>query len=139
MISRLEYRAPLAFVTAWLNILAYLFATSSGSIFIAESVTGLAEVLEPQYVAQRWHVWLVYAAVNFSTTLIVTIAPSILSKTQSVFFWISLLGVLVITVTLLATSTTKQTADVVFITYETSSGWSSGLSFMLAVGQSMWS
>ncbi|KAJ5630181.1 hypothetical protein N7528_003838, partial [Penicillium herquei] len=121
MVAQLEHRALLAFVTGWLNILAYLFATSSGSIFIAESVTGLAEALYPQYVAQTWQVWLVYAAVNFTVTLIITIAPSILPKTQSLFFWTSVLGVLVITVTLFAASPTKQTAEAVFVAYENSS------------------
>ncbi|KAF9891232.1 hypothetical protein FE257_004796 [Aspergillus nanangensis] len=139
MVAPIEYRAPLAFVTGWLSVLAYLFATSSGAIFIAESVVGLAEVYHPGYHAETWHVWLVFAAVIITAFVAVTIAPSIVPKTQSLFFWTSVLGVTAITVTLLAVSPSKQSAATTFTAYQNSSGWPSGMSFMLAVGQSMWS
>ena len=130
----------IAFITGWLSVLAYLFTAASGCLFIAESTVGLAEIYHPSYVAERWHTWIVYVGYVCVATLFVTAIPSLIPKTQSIFFWASLLGVTVITITCLATSPSKQSAKVALGRYQNDqSGWPSGISFMLVVGQSMWS
>lgn len=55
------------------------------------------------------------------------------------FFWASVLGIIISSITVLAASADKQPAGDVFASWDNKSGWNPGLTFMLAVGQSMWS
>lgn len=139
MVSPVKTRSGIAFITGWLSLLAYLFTTASGCLFMSESTIGLAEIYHATYVAERWHTWVVYVGYVGIATVIVTALPSLIPKTQSIFFWASLLGVTVITVTCLAASPSKQSGKAVLASYQNDqSGWPSGISFMLVVGQSMW-
>ncbi|OJJ42392.1 hypothetical protein ASPZODRAFT_155311 [Penicilliopsis zonata CBS 506.65] len=139
MVYPLRYRAAAAFATGWLSVLGYLFTTASSAIFVAESIMGVAEIYYPAFAAQRWQIWCIYALMLILATVAVTVWPSLVPRTQSSFFGASVLGMLVITIAVLAASPTKQSAAVALVNYDNSSGWPSGISFMLATGQSMWS
>lgn len=81
---------------------------------------------------------MIYAALLLFSTIIVTLGPSLIPKTQSAFFGASVLCVLTMAITLLSVSSNKTSAHVVFTDWVNPSGWSDGFAFMLATGQSMW-
>ena len=128
----------MAFVTAWFNIMAYLVIVTSGSIIPAQVIGGLIQIYHPTFAMQRWQVWTIYAALLLVSTIAVTLGPSLVPRTQSVFFWASVLGILVMSITVLAVGPTKNSAHLVFAEWDNPSGWSPGLAFMLSTGQSMW-
>ena len=137
-VASTKYRSAIAFVTAWFNLYAYLIVVTSGTIIPAQVVAGLIQVYHPTFLMQRWQIWMIYTALLLFSTILVTLGPSLIPKTQSAFFWASILGVLTMAITVLSVSSTKTSAEVVFASWENPSGWSDGLAFMLATGQSMW-
>ncbi len=137
-VATTKYRSAIAFVTAWFNIYAYLIVVTSGSIIPAQVVAGLIQVYHPTFSMQRWQIWVIYAAILLFSTILVTLGPWLIPKTQSAFFWASILGVLTMAITILSCSSDNTSAKVVFASWDNPSGWSDGLAFMLATGQSMW-
>lgn len=138
MVAPARLRPTAAFVTGWLNIFAYLFTTSSGAIFPAQLIATVAEIYNPGYTAERWHIWLIYVALLILSTLIVVFRASLMPKIQFVFFCASVLAVAIISILLLAMSPVKQPAKKVLVDWNNTSGWSPGLGFMLVMGQAMW-
>jgi choline transport protein len=138
MVSPPSYRAAAAFVTAWLNILAYLFTLSSATIYPAQLIATVAQVYNPGYVAERWHIYLIYLLIMILSGIVVIFWSSIMPKLQSFYFFVSVLAVFAISIALLAASPTKQSAQTVLLDWTNMSGWSTGMGFMLAMGQGMW-
>ena len=125
-------------MTAWFNIIAYLIVCASATIIPAQVIAGLIEIYYPNYVVHQWLVWIIYAVMITLSTAIVTLGASLVPKTQSTFFWASLLGIGVMSITVLAASSTKQSAESVFTTWDNVSGWTPGFGFLISTSQSMW-
>ncbi|KAH6691090.1 amino acid permease-domain-containing protein [Leptodontidium sp. MPI-SDFR-AT-0119] len=109
MVSPEKYRAPIAFTSGWLSCFGWLFTTASTVVFCAQSAV----------------VYLIYALITFVPTA---------GKT---FLLISLVGMVVAFVTVLATSDKKQPANVLSAWHNVT-GWPDGLAFLLATGQAMY-
>ena len=138
MVTHPKYRAGAAFVTAWFNIMAYLIVCASATIIPAQVIGGLIEIYYPDYIVHSWLVWIIYAIMIIVSTAIVTLGAALVPKTQSAFFWASLLGIIAMSITVLAASPTKQSAETVFVDWETVSRWTPGFSFLISTSQSMW-
>lgn len=108
------------------------------SIILAEIALALASLYHPDYVALQWQTYLVYLLLLILACLFVCYAPKLLPTLEKLFFWCSLLAFLVSIITMLAASGPKQSAQVVFVKYNNQTGWSDGMSFILAVGACMY-
>lgn len=104
----------------------------------AEIVLSLASFFHTDYAPTQWQTYLVYLLFLIFGTLFVCCAPRLLPTTEKFFFWCSLLGFLVSFITMLAASGSKQSGQVVFVKYTNQTGWSDGMSFVIAVGSCMY-
>lgn len=102
-------------------------------------VISTAAYFHPEFDAQRYQVYLLSVFLTIVSTLIVCLLPKTLGIIEKVCFWVSVLGAVVVTITMLAASGSKQSARTVFVEYKNQSGWDDGLSFLLAVGSAMFS
>ena len=57
---------------------------------------------------------------------------------EKFFFWCSLSGFVVGFITMLAASGGKESAHTVFVEFNNQTGWSDGMSFVIAVGACMY-
>ena len=138
MVSSPSTRASVAFVMGWLSVIAYCLFTASATIVCAQITAAIAGFWHEDFVATQWQVYLMYILFQALATAVVTLFPRQLPKTEIVFFFISVSGCIVFFITVLSASETKQPAKVVFTEVVNVTGWSDGVSFILAVGTCMY-
>jgi hypothetical protein len=138
MVAPPRFRVTAAFLSGSFNVLAYIFFAVSAGNFVASAIPGLAAVYHPSYEPQRWQAYLIYCLLILIVGAFVIYLPAALPKMQLGFFWASVLGFLVQGITLLARSSPKSSAKIIFASSENESGWDSKFAFMLAVGQGIW-
>lgn len=92
--------------------------------------------MHPSYVPQRWHQFLIYIGYNLIAFTINTFLTRLLPiVTQSAFIW-SILGFVVISITVLACATPNySSASFVFTEFINSTGWPDGVSWLLGLLQ----
>ncbi|KAF5615594.1 choline transporter [Fusarium tjaetaba] len=134
MVSSAKSRAIAAFITGWLSTLAWCLTTTSAAIYCAEIALALASLFHPSYVPTQWQTYLIYLLLLILAGLLVCFASRLLPSLEKFFFWCSLLAFVVMFVTMLVASGKKQSAEVVFARYSNETGWSDGMSFIIAVG-----
>jgi len=138
MVSSPSTRASVAFVMGWLSVIAYCLFTASATIVCAQITAAIAAFWHEDFVATQWQVYLLYILFQALATAVVTLFPRQLPKTEIVCFFISVSGCIVFFITVLSASETKQPAKVVFTEVANVTGWSDGVSFILAVGTCMY-
>lgn len=106
--------------------------------YTAEIVLALASLFHSDYVPTQWQTYLVYLFLVIIGVLFVCFFPKLLPVMEKVFFWCSILGFVVSFITMLALSPSKQSGQTVFVTYSNQTGWSDGMSFIIAVGSCMY-
>ncbi|KIL89312.1 hypothetical protein FAVG1_07706 [Fusarium avenaceum] len=138
MVSTEKYRAPVAFTIGWISILGWLFTTASTTVFCSQTSLVIASLYHPTFVWKAWQVWLVYVLITVLSGVLIVILPRWVPTAEKIFLFSSLLGLCVAFVTILATSSPKQPAKVVFGDWVNVTGWPDGLAFLLASGQAMY-
>ncbi|EXJ85333.1 hypothetical protein A1O1_05697 [Capronia coronata CBS 617.96] len=138
MVSSVKARAAAAFVTGWLSTLAWCLTSTSASIFDAQMILALASFYNADFAPTQWQTYLIFLLITILAALVVCYAPRLLPALEKFFFWCSLSGFLVAFITMLAASRHKESAHVVFVEYNNQSGWSDGMSFVIAVGTCMY-
>ncbi|KAK5037143.1 hypothetical protein LTR13_004948 [Exophiala sideris] len=137
MVSSEKTRASVAFVMGWLSVIAYCLFTASATIVCAQITAAIAGFWHEDYAATQWQVYLMYIMYQALATAVVVLFPRQLPKTEIMFFFISVSGCIVFFITVLSASGTKQPAKIVFTEVVNTTGWSDGVSFILAVGTSI--
>ena len=99
----------------------------------------MAAVYHPDFEATQWQIYLIYVALTLLATSLITLLPRQLPRAETAFFFMSCIGFVVSTITVLARSNNKQTGRTVFATWNNNSGWNNGVAFMIGVGQGMFS
>lgn len=138
MVSSQKTRTTTAFVMGWLSVLSYILLTASVAIVCAQITAAIASFWHESYVASQWQIYLMYLLYQALTTAIVVLFPTHLPMTEIVFFVISVTGVGVFIVTVLAASPHKQPAKVVFTEVTNETGWGDGVAFLLGIGTCMY-
>ncbi|KAG7409960.1 Choline transport protein [Fusarium oxysporum f. sp. rapae] len=138
MVSTEKYRAPVAFTVGWISILGWLFTTASTTVFCSQTSLVIASLYHPTYVWKAWQVWLVYVLITILSGVLIVMLPRWVPTAERIFLFSSLLGLCVAFVTILATSSPKQPAKVIFAEWVNVTGWPDGLAFLLATGQAMY-
>ena len=138
MVAPKRYRAAIAFTTGWLSSFGWLFTTASANLFCAQICVNIATLYHPTYVWRQWQVWLIYTLVIIICALITIYLPRLIPIGETFFFWTSVVDFVDSFIALLAASNTKQSGRAVFTDRVNQTGWSDGVAFLLAVGQSMY-
>ncbi|KAJ9132622.1 Choline transport [Pleurostoma richardsiae] len=120
-----RYSGPLSYCCGSFNLFGWIVTAAGFVITVPQMITALATYWNPGYVVERWHVFLMYQALNFVFTAYNVFLSKRIVWIYDVGFLISLLGFFVITVSCLARSHPKQSSEFVWTTFIDTSGWSS--------------
>ncbi|BFZ60328.1 hypothetical protein YB2330_001364 [Saitoella coloradoensis] len=136
MLSTPRWSPVLSWICGWINTAGWWALTATGGALGGQLITGVIALLHPNYTVQRWHIFLIYVAyvigAFFINAFLVRFLPAI---NKAALLW-SISGVVIITVTVLATASPNyQSGDFVFRTYINETGWNNGVAWILGLLQ----
>lgn len=134
-----RFRRFLSYMTAILSWAAVICTGASAAQGLSNVVFQLVMLMRPDFPYQRWMGFLAMEAFNIMAAL-TTLHENFLPKLAKGFMFFSIATVLTIVIALLAPSTEKQTAAVVFGAdgYFNLSGWPDGMAFLIGLSGPNW-
>lgn len=136
VISWKKWVPILSWITGWINVAGWIALVASGGLLGSQLIVGIISLMQPSYTAERWHQFLIYIGYNlvaFLTNAFMTDALPMV--TRGAFIW-SMLGFVVISITVLAcASPTYSTPEFVFTEFLNSTGWPDGIAWLLGLLQ----
>jgi amino acid transporter len=126
----------LSWITGWINVAGWIALVASGGLLGSQLIVGIITFMNPSYVPHPWHQFLIYIAYNVIAFLINGFMTSTLPLiTKTAFIW-SIVGFVVISITVLAcASPTYSSGDVVFREFINETGWPDGIAWLLGLLQ----
>ncbi|BGO88981.1 hypothetical protein NBRC10512_002049 [Rhodotorula toruloides] len=118
-------RRAISFATAWTNIFSWITITASVVIILSEVIFAVVQLYHPDFVIQRWQVYMIYLATNFASVAWNIFAAARTPWVGKAFFYFSTLVFLVITIVVVAKAPTYNDNKFVWATYTNEIGWSS--------------
>ncbi len=117
-------------MSGWIALVA------SGGLLGSQLIVGVISMMHPTYIAKRWHRFLIYIAYNVIAFVINTFMTAALPLvTKYAFAW-SILGFVVISITVLAcASPNYSSAKFVFTDFINETGWPDGIAWLLGLLQ----
>ena len=136
MISWKKWVPLLSWVTGWINMSGWIALVASGGLLGSQLIVGVISFMNPTYVPQRWHQFLIYIGYNIVAFLINAFANSLLPYvTKGAFIW-SISGFVIISITVLAcASPNYSSGSFVFTEFINQTGWPDGISWLLGLLQ----
>ncbi|KAF2094128.1 amino acid permease [Rhizodiscina lignyota] len=125
-----------SWITGWINTAGWIALTATGGLLGSQLVVGIISFMNASYSPQRWHQFLIYVGYNIFSFLVNAFLTSTLPLvTKSAFIW-SILGFVVISITVLAcASPNYQSGDFVYRDFINQTGWPDGLAWLLGLLQ----
>ncbi|KAN0060549.1 hypothetical protein ACQY0O_007004 [Thecaphora frezii] len=148
LVATPRYRAGLAYAAGWMSVAGWVALTATASSLAAQLITGLVALLHPDYKSQPWHVFLIYVAFAIGAWFVNAFGAKILDAVNRVAMFWSLVGALVIVITVLARSGSSgssdghshfQSARFVFASFKNTTGWNDGVAWILGLLQASFS
>ncbi|TVY24173.1 Choline transport protein, partial [Lachnellula hyalina] len=126
----------LSWITGWINVSGWIALVSSGGLLGSQLIVGVISLMNPTYDPQRWHQFLIYIGYNLVAFLVNAFMTDALPViTKSAFLW-SLVGFVVISITVLACASPEySSAEFVFTEFLNETGWPDGISWLLGLLQ----
>lgn len=136
VISWKKWVPILSWITGWINVSGWIALVASGGLLGSQLIVGIISLMDPTYVAKRWHQFLIYIGYNIVAFLVNAFMTGALPIiTKSAFTW-SILGFVVISITVLAcASPTYSSASFVFTDFINETGWPDGIAWLLGLLQ----
>jgi choline transport protein len=136
VISWKRYVPILSWITGWINVAGWIALVASGGLLGSQLIVGIISLTHPDYTPERWHQFLLYIAYNIIALVINAFMTSLLPLiTKSAFIW-SILGFVVISITVLATASPEyNSAEFVFTNFLNTTGWPDGIAWLLGLLQ----
>ncbi|GAA5823962.1 hypothetical protein JCM11251_003360 [Rhodosporidiobolus azoricus] len=132
-----KYAASLSYWTAYWNIAGGWALIAAGAYIFASGLLGIAVAFRPDYVAEDWHLVLVYLGLLLVFFAINLFIVRILDAATKGFALINIASVIATIIALAACAPVKQTPKFVFTGWLNETGWSNGgLVFLLGLLQS---
>ncbi|KDQ09184.1 hypothetical protein BOTBODRAFT_58830 [Botryobasidium botryosum FD-172 SS1] len=131
-----RYSKVLSWICGWFNVAGWVFLVAAGGSLGGTLITSIIALLHDGYVVERWHIFLLYVAYTLGALFLNVFAVRLLPKIdQAALIW-SLGGLIVISITLLATaSPTFQSGSFVFRGFINTTGWPDGVAWILGLLQ----
>lgn len=120
-----RYRRPLSYLVAFLSWAGAIVTCASAMLTVPLMVIGMISMNNPTLVIKPWMVFVGYQCTNIFCGLF-NCWERILPKIATANMVVAVVGSIIIFVTILATSPTKQSGEFVFATFVNNSGYSSG-------------
>lgn len=130
-----RYSKFVGFLAGWWNFFAWVFGSASMSSILANEILAMYGLFHPEYVAERWHVFIVYLIISWSCCAIVLFANRALPAVNNVGLFLTLGGcfitILVCAIMPTTTGAGHATSKAVWNAWENSTGYkSNGLVFV---------
>ncbi|ORX37439.1 amino acid permease [Kockovaella imperatae] len=128
----------LGYFVGWMATAGWVALPATGSSLGANFIVGIISLWYPDYEAQRYQTFLIYMAFTIGAFLLNMYCVKILPFVEhSAFIW-SLVGIVVVIITLLACQHGDyQSGKAVFATFTNQTGWPDGMAFILGLLQSV--
>ncbi|KAH9906821.1 choline transport protein [Xylariomycetidae sp. FL2044] len=131
-----RWKKFMSFWVGWTNIAGWLTLVTTEGFFCAQFIQAAAVIASNgTYTIKSWATYLIFLAVLVFTTGANIWGNRILGRWNDAALYWSLLGVVIISIVLLATSD-KNDASFVFADFENETGWSDGMAWILGLLQS---
>ncbi|PBP18118.1 hypothetical protein BUE80_DR010970 [Diplocarpon rosae] len=126
----------LSWITGWINVSGWLALICSGGLCCSQLITGAISLMHPNFVAARWHQFLIYIAYNLVALLVNAFMTGALPNiSRAALVW-SIAGFVVITITVLACASPNYTsAEYVFTEFINETGWPGCIAWLLGLLQ----
>lgn len=136
MVAWEKWRHVLSWTTGWINVFGWMSLTATGGLFASQLIVGMISLYNPDYAPQRWQEFLIYLAYAFASAAIVALASNLLPGINSVAISWSILGFLIISITVLACAAPDfHSAEFVFTDFINATGWPDGIAWLLGLLQ----
>ncbi|KAL8283778.1 hypothetical protein RQP46_005210 [Phenoliferia psychrophenolica] len=118
-------RRAVSFAVGWTTIFSWVTIVASVVIILAEVVFALVQLYSPAFVIQRWHIFLVFLAVNIISVTFNIFGAVRMPWIGKAFFYFSSVVALCILITIVARAPTYNSNEFVWKTYSNGTGWDS--------------
>lgn len=130
------YVPIVSWVTGWINTAGWIALTATGGLLSSQVIIGVISFMNPSYSSQPWQQFLLYLAYTLIAFFINAFATRLLPwVTQTAFIW-SIVGFVVISITLLACASPEyQPGSFVYGNFINETGWPDGFAWLLGLLQ----
>jgi choline transport protein len=136
LVTTREWVPIVSWVTGWVNTAGWIALTATGGLLGSQLIVGIISLEDATYSPERWHQFLIYIGYTLFAFLVNAFLTSALpAVTKSAFIW-SILGFVVISITLLTcASPNYQSGKFVYTDFFNQTGWPDGLAWLLGLLQ----
>lgn len=136
VISWKKWVPILSWITGWINVSGWIALVASGGLLGSQLILGIIGFMNPNYVPQRWHQFLIYIGYNLVAFLVNAFLNDALPIiTKSAFTW-SIAGFVIISITVLACASPHYSSPkFVFQEFINQTGWPDGIAWLLGLLQ----
>jgi len=133
-----RYGRICGFFAGWWNFLAWIFGLAATAQIVAAQIVSMYSLFHPDFVTQRWHVFVTYLLVTRLCGSVAMLANRALPTLESIGAFLIISGVVIVILVCAIMPHVKgipyATNAFVWQEYTNSTGWSSnGLSFVLGL------
>ncbi|KAL5342817.1 amino acid/polyamine transporter I [Aspergillus crustosus] len=126
----------LSYITGWFMLTGILAMGAVNNSIAANFVLGQANLVFPEFTIERWHTVLVTYAIAVWSLLVNVFTPHLLNRlSRAILVW-NICSFIIITVTLLAMNTNKQSAKFVFQDFQNFTGFGQAMATIIGILQS---
>ncbi|CAI7571281.1 unnamed protein product [Penicillium manginii] len=130
-----RYARGLSYVTGWFMLIGLLAMGATNNYIASNFVLGMANLIFPEYVIERWQTVLVAYLVAILGTCVNIWGSHLLHRISKFILIWNVGSFLIVTITLLATNDHKQPASFVFQDFQNTTGWGTGMAAIIGILQ----
>ncbi|KAK7223078.1 hypothetical protein V2G26_011081 [Clonostachys chloroleuca] len=139
MVARDDYKAFTSYITAWLTVIGWWFASAAVANFVSSTILDITVAWTPDFEPQSWQKYLIYVCLIWIAALVNIFLSNWIPRYNKMTFVLAITSLCSTCITLFVIPRNNHaTATTIFTKIENRTGWSSdGFAFMLAVGNSV--
>ncbi|KAF7713745.1 Amino acid permease [Penicillium ucsense] len=130
-----RFARGLSYITGWFMLIGLLAMGATNNSIASNFILGMANVVYPEYIIERWHTVLLAYCVAFLSAGVNLWGSHLLHKISKFILVWNVASFVIITVTLLATNDHKQSASFVFQDFQNTTGLGTAMAAIVGILQ----
>ncbi|KAF5240691.1 hypothetical protein FAUST_4217 [Fusarium austroamericanum] len=122
-----KYARPASFFTGYFNLAAYIVGTAGSVLILAQFIVAMAIMMNPDFVFERWKVFLLYLVVTLLSTLWSIYGNQLMTHLNRLALFWTFASCAITMAVMLAMSKSKKPATTVFATWINETGWDNNI------------
>jgi choline transport protein len=136
MIAPPSLKRGISWVTGWINLTGWVALVATNSSLASTLIINMISIYTVDYNFKRWHQFLIYLGMTATSFAVNAYMQSLLPKVNAVALTWSLVGFLVVAITILACAAPDYaTGEFVFAHWINETGWPDGIAWLLGLLQ----